>query len=800
MINKKLLALGIAAGAISVQGAQTAEKPNIIVILVDDMGFSDLGCFGSEIQTPNLDSLAANGLRFSQFYNSARSCPTRASLLTGLHPHQAGMGWMAGTKYSNYGNDAYEGTINKSCVTMGEVLKSAGYFTAMSGKWHVGSIGPHLRGFDRSYEASAFYYLTDSEGTHSINIDGVATKNGGDADPANWYSSYKWAEWGNKYINEGISKQKPFFLYLAFNAPHFPIAAPDSVIKKYLGKYSDGWSELRRKRYARQKAIGLIDDKYVLTPDDDSWTAWNSLTAKQKAQQDSIMATYAACVDIMDQSVGRVIKNLKEKGVFDNTLIVFMSDNGGNAEGLTTGLGNNYATGPIGSAMSYLRCGGGWASAQNTPFKEYKHYIHEGGIHTSFIAHWPNGISDKGAIRTQMGHVMDIMPTIVEVSGASYPSTYNGNVITPMQGTSLVPAFNNLSLNRDTMVWEHEANRGIRIGHLKCVAKVAPVREFTIADHQRWELYDLSTDPTEMVNLASSQPAILQSMIATWERYANNKKFLPWPWGYYYSNVPGKHITFFNETFGKEGLPVSSYSASTIGVKTSVYNDFSQPGIAYTATNADKTTVISPSKASNIINASGASALLFGNSSATEKCIIKAVDTSEYDSVMLSYNLLKASGLGSNISVRVSTNQGSSWSTLANTGSVRTTDNWRNFIVSTFLPSAKSLWIELGVSTQYTLFDDISLRGIKKQPSGLNENVLSDKIIAYPNPCDQVVHLSSKSGADHVRLISPDGRVLLNQPLTSSLDISAISDGYYVLNIYNKNKISGHTGIVIKHK
>jgi arylsulfatase len=212
---------------------------------------------------------------------------------------------------------------------------------------------------------------------------------------------------------------------------------------------------------------------------------------------------------------------------------MFMSDNGGNAEGFASGLGNNYASGPIGSAMSYLRCGGGWASAQNTPFKEYKHYIHEGGIHTSFIAHWPNGISDKGAIRSQIGHVMDIMPTVVEVSGATYPASYNGHIIPPMQGVSLIPAFNNSNLNRDTIVWEHEANRGIRIGNLKCVAKVNPLRKFTATDHNRWELYDLAADPTEMVNLATLQPALVRSMIADWERYAVIKKFLPWPWGYY---------------------------------------------------------------------------------------------------------------------------------------------------------------------------------------------------------------------------------------------------------------------------
>jgi arylsulfatase A-like enzyme len=528
---KKIIPSVLLTGALF--SAHATEKPNIIVILADDMGFSDLGCFGSEINTPNLDNLAANGLRFTQFYNSGRSCPTRASLLTGLHPHQAGMGHMAGNANANFENDSYRGNLNDRCVTFAEVLKPAGYFTAMAGKWHVGSTGPALRGFNRSYEAMGFYYLNDDDGAHKVNIDGIATTNGGDPDPANWYSSYKWAEWGNKYINEAITQQKPFFLYLSFNAPHFPIAAPDSVVKKYIGKYSAGWSELRKTRYARQKELGIIDDTFVLTPDDDAWTKWSSLTAKQKAQQDSIMATYAACVDLMDQSIGRVIANLKAKGVFENTLIVFMSDNGGNAEGLKTGLGNNSGTSYIGSAKSNIHCGGAWANAQNTPFREYKHYIHEGGIRTSCIAHWPQGISAKGEFRSQPAHVMDIMPTIVDVSGASYPTTFNGKAITAMQGTSLVPAFSNQLLNRNTLYWEHEANRGIRIGNMKCVAKVDPIRVFLQSDHQKWELYDLSSDPTETKNLAISQSETLTQMRTQWESWANQKSVLPWPWGNY---------------------------------------------------------------------------------------------------------------------------------------------------------------------------------------------------------------------------------------------------------------------------
>ncbi|MCX6327230.1 MAG: sulfatase-like hydrolase/transferase [Bacteroidia bacterium] len=541
-MNLKSIASAALTGVFSLPlFAQTLTKPNIVVILADDMGFSDLGCFGSEIITPNLDALANNGLRFTNFYNCGRCCPTRASLLTGVYPHQAGMGHMAGGVKSIPSNDAYQGYLNNLVVTLGDVMKSAGYFTAIAGKWHVGdmvdTMKPNARGFDRSYEGQGFYALEDAGGNNVVELNSVPIANGGDTSPADWYSSYKWAEWGTKFINEGIALQKPFFLYLAFNAPHFPIQAPDSVVNKYIGKYSSGWSALRQTRYAKQKAIGLIDDKFILTPDDPDFTPWSSLSALEKLQQDSIMATYAACVDILDQSVGRLIDSLKAKGVFENTVIFFMSDNGGNAEGQSNGLGNNANPGAkIGSSMSNIHCGGTWANAQNTPFREYKHYIHEGGIHTSFIAHWPNGIASKGEFRSQTGHVMDIMATCLDITGAQYPTMINGNQIIPFQGTSLVPAFTNNPIVRDTLAWEHEANRGIRIGNMKCVAKVVKYGVFTQADHNKWELYDMATDPTEMNNLATQNPTLLNNMIDDWEKWAIKKKVFEWPWGTYYDN------------------------------------------------------------------------------------------------------------------------------------------------------------------------------------------------------------------------------------------------------------------------
>ena len=521
---------------------KSREKPNVMIVLVDDMGYSDLGSYGSEISTPNLDNLAENGLRFTQFYNGARCCPTRASLLTGVYTSQAGIAHMAGPAFRDF-NEHYQGYLNDKVVTIGDVLRDAGYFTAMTGKWHVGmeneSMKPLARGFDRFYGfpkgAGNFFGRMFKGKGHTLEKNDKVVYGPGDAYPEDWYASFAFAKNGIEFIDEARDNEKSFFLYLALNAPHWPLQAPDSVMNKYIGKYREGWEQLRHERYQRMKETGIIDDTYQLTEFDKTVKPWDSLSQKQQITQDSIMAAYAASVDLMDQSVGMVVGHLREKGEFNNTLILFLSDNGACAEGPKNGLGNNVnrnanPPGPIGSASSFVRCGRGWANAQNTPFRLYKHWAHEGGINSSFIVHWPEGFDAKGEIRHQPGHIIDLMATCVDVADADYPKQHNGEDIMPYEGTSLVPAFHNESLGRDTLCWEHEGNRAILAGDWKLVARVERIREFKQADLDQWELYNLKTDPTETNNLVSQFPEKAEDLKKAWFRWAADKGVLPWPW------------------------------------------------------------------------------------------------------------------------------------------------------------------------------------------------------------------------------------------------------------------------------
>ena len=316
---------------LTVSSATATEKPNIIVILVDDMGFSDIGCYGSEIPTPNLDALAAGGLRFTQFYNTGRCCPTRASLLTGLYSHQTGVGHMTDDK----GAPGYRGRLNDQCATFAEVLKPAGYFTAMSGKWHVGQnhgVTPWSRGFERSLNAPAGGFYQPGSARAKLFLNGAPIANDDPRLPKDWYSTDLWTTFGLKFIDEAREAKKPFFLYLAHNAPHFPLQAPAEEIAKFRGKYKAGWDALRLQRHAKQIDLGIVDSAWPLAPRPETIAAWDSLTEAQRDHFDQLMAVYAAVVAHMDKAIGDLIAGLKERGVLDNTLILFMSDNGGNAE------------------------------------------------------------------------------------------------------------------------------------------------------------------------------------------------------------------------------------------------------------------------------------------------------------------------------------------------------------------------------------------------------------------------------------------------------------------------------------
>ncbi len=537
MKSTRLLLSFLLASASFLRAAEPVKpavaQPNIIVILADDMGYSDLGCYGSEIQTPNLDQLAARGLRFTQFYNMSRCCPSRASILTGLYPHQAGVGLMQ----ENEGSSAYQGYLNQQCVTLAEVLKSAGYATAICGKWHVGSTNfnpsPWQRGFDHglsSIDGGFYYALLDKQGQppfrKSFWLDGKQLPKDSPELPKDWYTTDLLTDFGIKYVNQAVAEKKPFFLYLAYNAPHFPLQAPMADIAKYRGKYLAGWDKLREQRYQWQRAHGIIDASWPLSPLPQSLPAiqdvapWDSLNEKQKDRFDHIMAIYAACVDHMDQGVGRLVTDLKQQGVLDNTLILFLSDNGGNAEGGPNGT-TRKGNGELGSADSTVFCGESWATLQNTPFRYFKHFEHEGGIATSFIAHWPKGIKAGGSIIKERAQIIDIMATCVEVSGATYPTEFNGHKILPMEGRSIAPAFTGGKLTSYPMFREHEENEAVIDGDWKLVRTHA----------SPWELYNLAQDRTEMHNLAAQEPERVNDLTAKWDAWAKRASVLPKPSG-----------------------------------------------------------------------------------------------------------------------------------------------------------------------------------------------------------------------------------------------------------------------------
>lgn len=502
---------------------QESNNPNIVVILLDDVGYSDFGCYGSEIQTPNIDRLANNGIRLRHFYNQARSAPTRASLMTGLYPHQVGNGALG--KVPGY--DAYKGHPNEENAFIPEVLKSAGYFSVMTGKWHLGyfqGVTPIKRGFDRSLNApfGGYYFSTDSITKKNNNKAGGNTLFLNDQQiafndpclPKNWYSTQLWTEYGLKFVDEAIEKQQPFFWYLAHNGAHFPLQAPEATINKYKGKYMKGWEEVRNARFHKQMDLGLFEKADQLTPRNPKVPNWSSLPQEEKERYDLQMAIYAATIDELDKSIGQVVSHLEEKGVLDNTLIILLSDNGGNGE---PGIEGRFVGKKPGSVNSSVFLGAAWADVANTPFFLYKHHAHEGGCNTPFIVSYPKGIqkSLNGTIqKDNYGHVSDIMTTLVDLTGATYPTTRAGHKVPPMEGISLLPILKGQAVKhvKPTIV-EHEGNKMVRNGDWKIVQEYK---------EPEWRLYNLKKKPTEMKNLAEQEPKILRQMIADYQELARH--------------------------------------------------------------------------------------------------------------------------------------------------------------------------------------------------------------------------------------------------------------------------------------
>lgn len=497
-----------------------ADRPNIIVILVDDMGFSDVSCYGGEIPTPHLDALAKNGIRFSQFYNTGRCCPTRASLLTGLYAHQAGVGWMT----NDQGAPGYLGRLNEHCVTLGDVMKSAGYFTAMVGKWHVGHDRggrPVDRGFLRSLnlEAGGLHYSnqTGFKGDTVLYLNGEPIARDDPQFHPPWYGTDLWTEQGIKFIDEALEEKKPFFLYLAHVAPHFPCMAPEATIAKYRGQYKAGWDALRKKRFERQKEIGLIDPQWELTPRVEAIPAWDRLSAEEQTRYDDMMAIYAAMMEEVDKNIGKLTDALQKRGQYENTLILFLSDNGGNAE---SGIKGHHEGAHPGDPDSHVFVGQCWAQLSNTPFRKYKHFNHEGGIATPLVAHWPAKICG-GDWETTPAHLIDIMATCVDVAGATYPQTRHGQDVTPMQGVSLLPLLTRTgTLPARPLFWEHEGNAAIRVGDRKLVRA---------GQNSGWELFDMKTDRTEQHDLAGQFPEEVKTLTKQWTIWAKQAQVLPKP-------------------------------------------------------------------------------------------------------------------------------------------------------------------------------------------------------------------------------------------------------------------------------
>lgn len=515
--------------------ASTDERPNIVLILADDLGYSDLGCYGGEIQTPHLDALAAGGLRFKQFYNTTRCCPSRASINTGLYPHQAGIGSMSG----NTRRRGYEGHLTDRCVTLAEVLKSAGYRTYMSGKWHMHEKPtPVDRGFDEFFGLLGGFTSYYKPEVHTRLPQGRPLRT---YEKDKYYATDVFTDYALDFIADARKKnengeRKPFFLYYAHTAPHFPLHAPKEDIAKYANVYEKGWDKIREERFDRQRKRGVVDDKVQLTPRSEiprNWAnaqtgwadkdnpAWTSIDADRRADLARRMAIFAAMVDRMDQNIGRVVDDLKRHGELDNTLIIFLSDNGACAEWDPWGF--DISSGPknilhtdekleqMGSPGTYHSTGSGWANVSNTPWRLYKHYIHEGGIRTPMIAHWPKGIKRKGEFESSVGHIIDFMPTFVELAGAKYPDEFNGKPILPMEGRSLLNAFEGKQTESRTLYWEHEGNRGVREGDMKLV---------WIGVRNKWELYDLKSDPSELNDLAAKRPETVEKMSRDWQVWA----------------------------------------------------------------------------------------------------------------------------------------------------------------------------------------------------------------------------------------------------------------------------------------
>ena len=542
-----LLAVALLAGGVQLT-AQTKPgerapdaRPNVLLILADDLGFSDLGCYGGEIDTPNLDRLAKGGLRFSSFYNSARCCPSRASLLTGLHPHQAGIGSFTRRRPRAGRGPAYSGRLLPNCVSVASLMRDAGYSTWMVGKWHLGLPGPIDRGFEQYYGyRDLFAYAADqwqASKYQRLPAKGQPELPQGDAE---FYATDAFNDYALEFLRQARSKNKPWFLYVAHSSPHFPVQAPKATIDKYVARYRRGWDELRTARLERMKQLGSVPQTTELparsiVPVDRNDIAngysgranpaWADLPEDRREDLARRMATYAAMVEHVDRGVGRIVRDLEKHGELANTLILFTSDNGACYEwgpfgfdgpsrrGKTT-LRRGDALAKTGQAGTHQSYGSAWAMLCNTPLNMYKHFCHEGGIASPLIAHWPRGLGTKSSWIHDATHIMDLAPTILDAASLRYPERYKGRMLTPVEGRSLLALCKGDALAERSLAFEHQGARALRLGRHKVVWSKRERGEI------RWRLFDLALDRSEQRDLAPRNPALTKKLVAAWETWA----------------------------------------------------------------------------------------------------------------------------------------------------------------------------------------------------------------------------------------------------------------------------------------
>jgi arylsulfatase len=538
-MNRRVFLALAAAGAAH---AQPGKRPNFLIILADDLGYSDLRCYGGEIDTPNLDRLASSGVRWTQFYNTARCCPSRASILTGQYPHRVGLGHMT----QDIGQPGYRGKVSDRAATIAEALHPSGYRSFISGKWHLGTTDPTRHGFEEFYgtlaSAPTFWDQTRYLRLPQDRTPRTYPENG-------FYGTDALTDHAIDFLGQARqTPNSPWFLYLAYNSPHFPLHAPKDLVEKYVDRYRKGWDEIRAARLERMKKLGIVDGAARLTPRSRYWNygetetgenpAWDTIPAARREDLSRRMAIFAAMVDRMDTGIGRVVDDLKAQGELDNTLIVFLSDNGACAEwdpyGFDGRSSNNNVLhegedlAKMGGPGTYHSAGSGWANASNTPWRMYKHFSHEGGISTPCIMHWPAGLKQKGAIEKRPAHIIDLMPTFVEAAGAKYPARVGEREILPMAGESVLPLLRGKKTPPRTLYFEHEGHRAVREGRHK----------LTALRGESWKLYDIDADRAEMNDLSAASPDLVARLSSKWDKWAAENHVTPLPDDYRVPYIP----------------------------------------------------------------------------------------------------------------------------------------------------------------------------------------------------------------------------------------------------------------------